>query len=196
MLSSQASSAVASRYVGALIDLCEEAKDSKVLTQVEADFSDLSKTLTASDDFKAMIRSPLIGREKQLAFVDALAKKAKLHDLSANFLRVLVQNRRLNVLPAALEAFQKELSARRGEILAHVKTAQDLSAKQVKSIQDTLKKQTGADVLLDVEADPSILGGMVVTVGSQMIDDSVRRKLDRLKNQMGANENSALKEAM
>ncbi|MGH1378688.1 MAG: F0F1 ATP synthase subunit delta [Alphaproteobacteria bacterium] len=179
----QNASLIAARYAGALIDLAEEGK---ALKKVEKDVADLRSSLENSQDFQNVIASPLIGKDKQIAFVDAVAKKGKLTELTANFLRVLVQNGRLNVLAAALAAFEAEVSKRRGEVLVNVKTAQDLSAKQLKSLQDTLKKHTGTDVAVNAEVDPAIIGGMVVTIGSQMVDDSVRRKLDRLKYEMGA----------
>lgn len=180
---SNSKSIVAARYAGALVDLAEAGK---ALSKVEKDVADLRASLAGSQDFQKVIASPLIGKDKQFGFVDAIAKKGKFTDLTANFLRVLVDNGRLNVLTAALDAFEAEVSKRRGEIQVSVKTAQDLSAKQLKSLQDTLKKHVGSDVSIDADVDPSILGGMVVTIGSQMIDDSVRRKLDRLKNEMGA----------
>ena len=185
--SSQNSSLIAARYAGALLDLAEEKK---ALSKVEKDIADLRVSLENSKDFQNAIASPLIGKDKQSAFVDAIAKKAKLSELTANFLSVLVANGRLNVLGAALKAFEAEVSKRRGEVQVSVKTAQDLSAKQLKSLQATLKKHVGSDVSIDADVDPSILGGMVVTIGSQMIDDSVRRKLDRLKHTMSAQSNS------
>lgn len=193
-MSSQ-SSLVASRYVKALVDL---AQDSKALDAVEKDFQDLSAMLSSSEDFQALIRSPLLGEKKQFAAIDALTAKAKFHALTTNFLKVLVSNRRLKVLPAALSAFDAEVSRRRGEVSVTVQTAQDLSAKQIKALQDALKKQTGANVAINAKVSPEILGGMIVTVGSQMIDDSVRRKLDKLKTAMGSgsneNANSTLSE--
>ena len=193
-MSSQ-SSLVASRYVKALVDL---AQDSKALDAVEKDFQDLSAMLSSSEDFQALIRSPLLGEKKQFAAIDALTAKAKFHALTTNFLKVLVSNRRLKVLPAALSAFDAEVSRRRGEVSVTVQTAQDLSAKQIKALQDALKKQTGANVAINAKVSPEILGGMTVTVGSQMIDDSVRRKLDKLKTAMGSgsneNANSTLSE--
>ena len=189
----QSSSVVASRYVGALIDL---AQDSKKLKDVEKDFSDLAGMVASSDDLKALIRSPLVNVTKQNAAIEAIAKKARFTTITTNFLKVLVANRRLNILESVLSVFQEEISKRRGEVIVTVETAQDLTAAQVKSLQATLKKETGADVAINAKVSPEILGGMVVTVGSHMIDDSVARKLERLKTSMsgGANENTTLKE--
>ncbi len=183
---SQSSSVVATRYVRALIDLAHE---SKVLDKVEKDFADLAAMTEASTDLQYLIRSPLIVGEQQIAAVEALADKAKLQDLTKNFLRVLARNRRLSILESAFTAFREELSKRRGELAVTVQTAQDLSAKQLSSLQSVLKKQTGADVAINALVQPEILGGMIVTIGSHMIDDSVARKLDRLRHAMGSNSN-------
>ncbi len=191
--SAKGSSIVANRYVKALIDLAEE---NKAVKSVEKDFSDLIAMVESSEDLRHFIRSPLIPAEKQLSAVEALAKKAKFNKLTTNFLSTLVANRRLNILEGAIEAFSSESAKRRGAVEVSVETAQDLSAKQLKALQDALKKGTGADVSLKATVEPGILGGMVVTVGSQMLDDSVRGKLERLKQSMAArsNENVTLKE--
>ena len=189
----QSSSVVASRYVGALIDLAE---DSKKLKDVEKDFSDLSAMTTSSEDLRYLIRSPLLSETQQQAAIEAIAKKARFTTITTNFLKVLVENRRLNILESILSVFEREVAKRRGEIIVTVETAQDLTAAQTKSLKDTLKKETGADIVLNTKVEPSILGGMIVTVGSHMVDDSVARKLEKLKASMagGANENANLKE--
>ena len=189
----QSSNVVAARYVGALIDLAEETKK---LKDIEKDLSDLAGMLASSDDFRALIRSPLNNETKQNAAIEALAKKARFTTLTTNFLKTLVANRRLNILSSILSTFEKEVSKRRGEIIVTVETAQDLTAAQAKSLQSTIKKETGANIALDTKVSPEILGGMIVTVGSHMIDDSVARKLERLKTSIsgGVNENTTLKE--
>jgi len=189
----QSSSVVASRYVGALIDLAE---NSKKLKDVEKDLADLAAMTASSEDLKHLIRSPLIGDSQQYAAVEAIAKKARFTTITTNFLKVLIHNRRLNILESILSVFQREVAKRRGEIIVTVETAQDLTAGQVKDLQAALKKETGADIVLNTKVEPSILGGMIVTVGSHMIDDSVARKLEKLKTSMtgGANENTNLKE--
>lgn len=189
----QSSNVVAARYVGALIDLAEDAKK---LKDVEKDFSDLAGMVASSADLQQLIRSPLTSASAQEAAIEALAKKARFITITTNFLKVLVQNRRLNILESVLNVFREQVAKRRGEIIVTVETAQDLTAAQVKSLQTALKKETGADVALNAKVSPEILGGMILTVGSHMIDDSVRRKLDKLKVSMsgGANENTNLKE--
>lgn len=191
----KATSAVASRYAVALIDLAE---DSKKIDKVEKDLSELSSMIAGSDDLSTMIRSPLAGQTQQEKALLSLADKAKFQDLTKNFLGVLAQNGRVAALEGIIHAFYAEVSKRRGEIAVNVQVAQDMSAKQKKDLEAAIAKTVGSDVMLDVQVEPNILGGMIVTVGSQMIDDSVVRKLERLQSAMSkqSNENlTNLKEA-
>ena len=130
--SSQASSVVVQRYAKALIELADE---SKKLDKVEKDLQDLNAMIQGSDDFSSMIRSPLYADEALMNAVGAIAAKAKLQDITANFLGVLVQNRRLDTLPRVIEAFNAALAKRRGAVTVDVQVAQDLSAKQKKELQ-------------------------------------------------------------
>ena len=185
----KASSAVATRYAVALIDLAEDKKN---LSKVEKDLTELRSMIESSDDLSVLIRSPLVGKAQQEKALAALATKAKFQDLTQNFLGTLAQNARLSALEGIIAAFHAEISRRRGEVNVQVQVAQDMSAKQKKSLQDTISKTVGSDVTLDVRVDPSILGGMIVTVGSQMIDDSVARKLERLQAAMSKQSNQNL----
>lgn len=115
----------------------------------------------------------------------ALGEKAGFQDITRKFIGVLVQNRRLYALEGILSAFRADLARRRGEVSVSVEVAQDLSEKQKKELQSALSKAVGAEVSVRVVVEPDILGGMIVTVGSRMIDDSVRRKLERLKAAVG-----------
>lgn len=191
----QASSLVSARYAAALI---EAAQGAKKLDKVGEDCAALGVMISQSEDLRLLIRSPLNGADRQQAALFALADKAKFQTVTRNFIGVLIRNRRLSILPSVLKAFQSEISRRRGEITVHVETAQDMSAAQAKALQDSLSKATGANVQIKARVEPSILGGMIVTVGSQMIDDSVRRKLERLKGAMSrrANEDVGLKEVV
>ena len=183
-----ASSIVATRYATALIDLAE---GEKALEKIEKDLKALGGMIESSQDLQSAIRSPLIGREQQGGAMTALAQKAGFQALTQNFLGVLVQNGRLYALEAVLRAAGAEFSKRRGEISAQVQTASDLSEAQKKDLQSAISKALGSDVSLEVTVDPDILGGMIVTLGSRMIDDSVSRKLARLRAAMSkqANEN-------
>ena len=121
----------------------------------------------------------------------ALAQKAKFQTLTANFLGVLAQNRRLPALGAVIGAFQSELRRRRGEVEAKVETAFALNPAQTNALQEQLSKAMGTNVTLNVEVNRDLLGGLVVTVGSRMIDDSVRRKLEKLQRTMNSGEKAA-----
>lgn len=181
-------SAVTSRYATALIELAEE---SKVLDKVEKDIIDLLAMVQGSADLASMIASPVLAMKQQEAAILAVADKAKFQDITKKFLGVLVRNRRLGALVSIIEAAQRGIAARRGEVVADVQTAQAMTAAQAKALQDALSKSMGCNVQLNARVEPGILGGMIVTVGSQMIDDSVARKLERLQGVMSrqANQN-------
>jgi F-type H+-transporting ATPase subunit delta len=172
---------VAKRYAAALLDMVAEAK---AVEQVEKDFADLRSMLGASQDLRNLVSSPLAARGQQTEAVQALAEKAKFHKLTANFLGVLAQNRRLSALEDVIEAFGAEVTRRRGGIEAKVQSAAALSPAQTKALQEQLSKAMGAHVTMHVEINKDLLGGMVVTVGSRMIDDSVKRKLEKLQRAM------------
>jgi F-type H+-transporting ATPase subunit delta len=185
----QASSLVCQRYANALI---QQAEVVKKLDQVEKDLHDLSAMIGASDDFRAVIRSPLLSATALNNALGAIADKAKFQDVTKSFLGTLIENSRLNALEKIIIAFGDALAKKRGEMKVDVQVAQDLSAKQKKELEASLSKALGGDVSINLRVEPAIIGGMIVTVGSRMIDDSVARKLSRLKAAMGsqANENS------
>ncbi len=187
------SSQLHKRYANALIELAEEQK---TLKDVEKDLSDLSAMIDGSEDLATLIDSPLNDSKAQTDAIVALAKKAKFKEITQSFLGVIAANGRLNVLPGIINAVNAQLEKRRGELTVDVQVAQDMSDKQKKALQDALSKAIGKDVAINARVEPDILGGIIVTVGSHMIDDSVRRKLERLKVSMGsgANENINLKE--
>jgi len=172
---------VAKRYTAALLDM---AADADAVEQVEKDILALQNMLQDSDDLKVLAFSPLIGRYQQASAIMALAEKAQFHKLTVNFLGVLAQNRRLPVLQAVIDAFRKELTRRRGEVEAQVESAVTLSPAQTNALQEQLSKAMGTNVTLSVAVNKDLLGGMVVTVGSRMIDDSVKRKLEKLQRAM------------
>lgn len=181
------SSVVTERYARAIVELAEEKK---VLNKVEADLVDLGAMLSQSDDLISFTHNPSISKKTQKETLLALAKKAQFQDLTVNFLNVLVQNKRLNALEQILKAVSKMLAKQRGEKVAQVTVAQDLSDKQRKDLEASLSKSAGATVSLEIKVDPSILGGAIITMDSKMIDDSVVRKLERLKFAMGSGANT------
>lgn len=187
MASKQTSGAAALRYATALVDIAVETGK---IDAVEKDLNDLEAMIAASEDLQTLIHSPLLSRVQQQEAVQAIAAKAKFQGITSNFLALLAQNRRLNMLVAMINAVRMDISRRRGEISAYVQSAFKLSPAQEKSLQESLSKAVGQAVAVNVEVKEDLIGGLVVTVGSQMIDDSVKRKLERLKIAMKSNANN------
>lgn len=169
---------IARRYAAALLDMAAEGK---VLDKVEQDLRELAAMLEGSPDLQSLVRNPLINRVQQKRAVEALGQSAKFDKLTTNFLGVLAHNRRLSVLSTMIESFQTEAAKRRGEVAARVQTAYALTPAQTDALQKELSKALGSNVTLNVEVAKDLLGGMIVTVGSRMVDDSLKRKLERLK---------------
>lgn len=189
MASKQTSGAAALRYATALVDIAEESGKTPA---IEKDLQAFEAMMAESDDLWRVIQSPLISRPQKQAAMQALATKAGFQDITSNFLALLAQNRRLNIIPGIIHAVRKDISDRRGEVSAYVQSAFKLSPAQEKALQESLANVVGRSVSVNVEVRQDLIGGMVVTVGSQMFDDSVKRKLERLKIAMksGANSNT------
>ncbi len=187
--SASVSLVVLSRYAGALVDLAEKESSVK---DVQKDLHDISSMIDNSDEFARFLVSPLVGVDVQQKVIDDISKKAKFCKLTQNFLSVLVQNRRLNVLSGIIQEYDKIVAARSGEVSVRVEVASKLSAAQEKDIKKRLSASVGSDVLVETVIRPDILGGMIVTIGSYMVDDSVRRKLERLGSALkqGSNQNN------
>jgi F-type H+-transporting ATPase subunit delta len=165
------------RYATALFDLAVEAK---ALDAVAASLATLKDALAQSADLKTLMTSPMVMRSAAAAGVAGVATSLKLDSLTSNFLGVLAKNRRLAALPAIIRDFSALAAARRGEISAQVTAAHKLSAAQQKALAAKLKAGLGRDVALDITVDPAILGGLIVRVGSRMIDSSLKTRLGAL----------------
>lgn len=176
--SASLSSGVAGRYASALFDL---ALAEKKLPAVEKDLKRFHDLLEGSDDLSRLVASPVFSTDEQVRAVDGVMKKAKITGLVGNFMRVVAQNRRAFAMPQMLAAFQKLLADHRGEETAEVSVAAKLSAAQTKELKAAIKSAVGKDVALQVTIDPSLLGGMIVKIGSRQIDTSLRTKLSSLK---------------
>lgn len=174
-------SGVAGRYALAVFDLVKEANGVKAL---EADVAALESALNDSADFRAMISSPVYTREEQAAASAAIAKNMKLSGILANTLGLMASNRRLFVLPQLLATLRAMIAEEKGEMTAEVTSASELTAAQAKKLAATLKSSVGKDVKLNVSVDESLIGGLIVKVGSKMIDTSIRSKLASLQNSM------------
>ena len=169
------------RYATALFEL---ARDGKKLDKVGASMATLKQALAESDDLRRLVASPLISRGDATKVVAALVKPLKLDPLTANFLGVLAENRRLAQLKAIIRDFNT-LSARyRGETSAQVITAHPLDDGQMAALTARLKSIVGSEVAVDATVDPNILGGLIVRLGSRQIDGSIRTKLNALATAM------------
>ena len=169
---------VAQRYASALFEL---AKEQNQHVKVEQDLNQFQALLNNSADLLRVVRSPAFSAEEQGKAVSAVAAKAGISGLVANFLKVLASNRRLFALPEMIQNYRLIAAKARGEISADVTSAHPLSDAQIQALKDQLKSGVGKDVTLNAKVDPALLGGLVVKVGSRMIDNSLRTKLDQLK---------------
>lgn len=168
---------LAGRYATALFEL---AREHKQLESVERSLATLRGALVDSDDLRALIASPVVTRDEAQRGIGAAAAALQLDPITANFLGVLAQNRRLAQLENVIRAFNMLAAAHRGETTAEVVSAHPLDDDQVAALKANLKTRLGRDVTVDLSVDPAILGGLVVKVGSQMIDGSIRTKLNSL----------------
>jgi F-type H+-transporting ATPase subunit delta len=172
---------VAGRYALALFDLAEEANQ---VRQVEKDLIALQGLLNESADLKRMVRSPVFSSEEQGRAISAVAEKAGLVPLVVNFLKVLARNRRLFALNEMIRTFLALAARQRGEVNAEVASAHALSDEQLATLKETLRATAGKDVQLITKVDATLLGGLIVKMGSRMIDSSLRTKLTSLKTAM------------
>jgi F-type H+-transporting ATPase subunit delta len=171
-------SGLAERYAAALFDLADERR---ILDEVASDLRQLRAMVQASADLLRLIRSPILSRDEQSKGIGALAERAGLSPLVRDFLAVVARNRRLFAVPAMIEAFLAKLAARRGEVTAEVFAAQPLSKAQLAVLNEQLRRSIGSRVSVDVHVDPGLIGGLVVKLGSRMVDGSIKSKLQRLQ---------------
>ena len=168
---------LAGRYASALFDL---ARDERQIDAVSRSLDALGQALLDSKDFAELIASPLVSRKEAGNALAALASQLNLDPLTGNFVGVLARNGRKNELGAVIRAFKRLAAEHRGETTAEVVTARPLNDDQVAALTAQLRARAGRDVAIDATVDPNILGGIVVKLGSQQIDASIRTKLNRL----------------
>jgi F-type H+-transporting ATPase subunit delta len=176
--SSSPISGVAERYAGSLFDLAARAN---ALAEVERDLGRFEALLDGSDDLARLIKSPVFSSDEQLKAISAIADKANITGLVGNFLRVVARNRRLFAVPGMISAFRRIAAENRGEVAAEVTSAHALTPAQEAELKAALKGVAGKDVSIAVTVDPSLLGGLVVKIGSRQIDTSLKTKLNSLK---------------
>jgi F-type H+-transporting ATPase subunit delta len=174
-------SGVSGRYATALFEL---ARDERSIDPVIADLDKFDALLNESAELKRLVRSPLFAAEVQLKALSAVLDKAGITGIAANFLKALTANRRLFAVSDVIGAFRALVAKFKGEASADVTVAEPLSDKNVDALKQALKSVSGKDVTLNVKVDPSIIGGLVVKLGSRMVDSSLRTKLNSIKNAM------------
>ena len=172
---------LAGRYASALFDL---ARDQRQIESVGRSLDALSQALLDSKDFAELVSSPLVSRGEAGKAFAALAPDLGLDPITANFLGVLARNGRKNELRNVIRAFRRLAAEHRGETTAEVVTARPLGDDQLAALKQQLRARAGRDVNIDLSIDPEILGGIIVKLGSQQIDASIRTKLNRLAQAM------------
>ena len=171
-------SGVAGRYATALYELAVEEKS------VDSTGSDLDRfkaLLDGSEELKRLVKSPVFDAGEQISALTAIMKKAGIDGLAANFVKLAAANRRLAVIEDMIRGYKTLVSEARGEVMASVTSAQKLTSAQINKLKTVLKASVGRDVMLETHVEPDILGGLIVKVGSRMVDNSLRTKLQSMK---------------
>jgi F-type H+-transporting ATPase subunit delta len=169
---------LAERYAAALFELADEKKD---LDRVAGDLQTLKAMIGGSADLQRLLRSPVLSRQEQSRAIAAILDKMGAGALTRRFAGLVAQNRRLFALGAMIDAFLAELARRRGEESAEVVSAVALDERQRQAVAEALKRAVGGKVAVDLKVDPSLIGGLVVKVGSRLVDSSLKTKLQRLQ---------------
>ncbi len=175
------STGIAGRYATAVFEL---AKDSGDIAGLESQLDDLVSALDSSADLRDLISSPMYSRSAQGTAIAAVAAKKGLGEVLGNTLSLMAAKRRLFVLPQLIAALRELIAEEKGEMTADVVSAQALTAGQAAELSSSLKAAVGKDIKLNATVDESLIGGLVVKVGSRMIDTSIRSKLNALQNTM------------
>ena len=171
-------SGVAGRYASALFEL---ARDHKALEAVGRDLDTFDALIRANPDLQRLVRSPVFSAEEQSRAVAAIVGRAGLEGLAANFIRLVASNRRLFALPDMIKGFRALVAQAKGIVQAEVRLAEEPSARVLDDIRAALREVAKAEIDLDVRIDPALIGGMVVRMGSRMVDASLRTKLNAIR---------------
>ena len=173
---------MAGRYAGALFEL---ALEEKAVDSVKKDLEAFDALIGESADLNRLVRSPVFGVDEQLKAVSTILEKAGIKGLAADFIRVVITNRRLFALRNIISGYRALVAKHKGEISAQVTVAEKLSDANLEALKSALTSVTGGkDMDLDVKIDPTIIGGLIVKVGSRMVDSSLRTKLNSIKHAM------------
>ncbi len=179
--SSGIQASLSGRYATALFDL---ARDTRSIEAVESSLGTVRQALAESDDFRRLTTSPLVARGAAVKAVDAVAAMLGLDPTTRNFLGVLADNRRLSQLPAIIRAYRELAARHRGEMTADVTSAHPLTDDQIGDLKQALRQRVGREVAVDLSVDRSLLGGLVVKIGSLRIDSSIKTRLNTLAHAM------------
>jgi F-type H+-transporting ATPase subunit delta len=174
-------SGMAGRYATAVFEL---AREENAIDRVMADLDRFDALVAESSDLLRLVRSPVFAAEEQQRALAAVLDRAGISGIAANFLRLATANRRLFAVRDMIRALRALVARHKGEVTAHVTVAERLADKHLEALKDALKSVTGKDVALDVMVDPAIIGGLVVKVGSRMVDTSLKTKLNSIKHAM------------
>jgi F-type H+-transporting ATPase subunit delta len=174
----QTVSGVPGRYASALFSL---ASDENAADKVGEQLAAFAAAIEESGDLKRLVRSPVFKSDDQIAAIDALAARLGIAGHALNFIRLVARNRRLPALTGMIQAYATLSASAKGEIAGEVVSAEKLSVQQLKDLKAALKSSLGRDVVLTTRVDASILGGLIVKVGSRMMDNSLKTKLSNLK---------------
>lgn len=174
-------SGMAGRYATALFDLAREAN---AIDAVKADLDRFEALVAASADLTRLVRSPVFAADQQLQALSAVLDRVGIGGLTAKFLKLVTTNRRLFAVRDMVSAFRERVAEYKGEVTAEVSVAEQLKAEHLAALRAALKSVSGKEVELDIKIDPAILGGLVVKLGSRMVDTSLRTKLNAIKQAM------------
>ena len=174
----QTVSGVPGRYANALFELAQESNG---VDEIGADLATFRALLDESEDLRRLVRSPVFSADDQISAIEAISAEAGIKSLALNFIKLAAHNRRLFVLSDMIKAYQMLVAQSKGEISAEVTSADELSTQHLAELKAAIKASVGRDVQLSTRVDPAILGGLVVKVGSRMVDNSLKTKLQNLK---------------
>ena len=171
----------AERYSLALFELSEE---NNLLSQIEDQSSSVLNLINKSEDFSSLIKDPTTNQEDLSKVINKIAENNKFENLFKNFLKFLIQKRRFFFIERILKSFIEICSRKRGELKAELKSAKELSSNEITKITEELTKNFSSKIKLNYKYDQSLIGGLVVQVGSTMVDTSIKNKLQQIENKM------------
>ena len=174
-------SGMAGRYATGLFDL---ARETNVIDPVKADLERFDALVAESADLERLVRSPVFSADEQLRAMSAVLDRAGIGDLAAKFLKLVTANRRLFAVRDMVRAYREMVAKHKGEAIAEVTVAEPLKDEHLDALRSALKSVSGKDVDLDIKVDPAIIGGLVVKLGSRMVDTSLRTKLNAIRHAM------------